>query len=224
MNARDVIEQASGILNDPEHDRWGLSQLVGFYNDARRAVVLVRPDANAVTKPVELKKGTLQTIPRGGLQLIDVVRNLPGGEPVTQIDRETLDASIEGWHSESPDDDEPIDHYTWDERRPREFYVTPPAAEGQKVELVYAQTPDPIKPPEGSGSWPEFDLDPIYIGPVRDWMLYLAHSLNTSEAAPSRMGHYYEAFYHALGKTRVRAEALVGPRPYRQYRRESEDD
>lgn len=212
MQVASIIRLARTELHDPNGQRWDDEHMAGLLSAALRQVVLVRPAANAVTLNHELAGGTLQAIPDDGLSLIDVPRNINAdgtpGTPVTQTDRESLDATLSDWHGE--DAEESVDHWVWDKRRPREFYVTPPVVADTTVELVYARAPALVTAPAEGESWPDLEIDPVYSGPLQNWILYLAYMVDTGEGSQSKAAHHYQAFYQGLGE-KARADALIGP-------------
>ena len=74
----DVIDRAAIILQDASHVRYPEAELLKFFNDAQREVVLHRPDAKMVTADHDCVAGSKQALPATGLRLIDVVRNKDG--------------------------------------------------------------------------------------------------------------------------------------------------
>ena len=46
----DIIDRAVVVLNDTTNVRWTKSELLLWFNDAQRAVVNRRPDANSVNE------------------------------------------------------------------------------------------------------------------------------------------------------------------------------
>ena len=91
--ASDILDRASIILQDSTNVRFPESELLDFLNDAQREIVLHRPDANMQNADMTLVAGSKQSIPAGGLRLIDVIRNA-GGKAITQVNREVLDETL----------------------------------------------------------------------------------------------------------------------------------
>ena len=214
MRTDTIIDLVRRQLHDPKGERWTDQHMADFLSAALRQVVLVRPSSNARTVNLDLVSGTLQSIPEDGLSAIDVPRNIRAdgspGAPITRTDRESLDTALDDWHGDEPEDS--VDHWVWDDRRPREFYVTPPVEGGTKVELVYARAPDQVAVPGEGEDWPDMEIDPVYSGPVGEWMLYLSYMVDTGEGSQAKAGHHYQSFYQALGE-KARADALIGPMP-----------
>ena len=72
----DILDRASIILQDNTNVRFPNAELLKFFNDAQREVVLHRPDAKMVNTTLDLATGSKQTLPSSALRLIDVVRNV----------------------------------------------------------------------------------------------------------------------------------------------------
>ena len=63
----DIIDRASIILQDSTHVRFPEQELLKFFNDAQKEVVLLRPDANMQNATMTCVAGSKQTIPAAGL-------------------------------------------------------------------------------------------------------------------------------------------------------------
>ena len=72
----DILDRASIILQDEAHTRFPNAELLKFFNDAQREVIMHRPDANSVTSTLDCVSGTKQTLPSSALRLLDVHRNI----------------------------------------------------------------------------------------------------------------------------------------------------
>lgn len=92
-----TLGRAAVLLQDPTNIRWPLPELLNWLNDGQREVVLRKPNASVRNAPLVMVAGTKQSIPADGVQLLDVVRNLPGSA-IRIVDREILDAQLPDWH------------------------------------------------------------------------------------------------------------------------------
>ena len=88
--------------------------------------------------------GTRQSLPPDGVQLLDVVRNLPG-RAVRIVMREILDAQLPDWHSDAATT--VVKHFCYSEQNLKTFYVYPPNTGTGTVELVYSAAPQDAKYP-----------------------------------------------------------------------------
>ena len=64
----DVIDRASIILQDATSVRFPQAELLKFFNDAQKEVVLHRPDASMVNTTFACATGSKQTLPAAALR------------------------------------------------------------------------------------------------------------------------------------------------------------
>ncbi|MGS3139374.1 DUF6682 family protein [Aeromonas sanarellii] len=201
-----IIKRVNTLLVDPTFTRWPKQELLDYYNDATKAIVLVRPDA--YTKNVEFScvAGTKQALPPDALRLIEVLRN-SNGRVVRFVVRKALDDSYPDWHSSNTATT--VDNYTYEERDPKTFYLHPGPAAAVKVDVIYSVAPQSkaLAEVESAQSPALADLDDIYINPIIDFMLYRCFSKDAEYSANSnRAAGHYNAFLQQLGeKTQVDA-------------------
>lgn len=200
-----ILNRANTILNDKPWVRWTKQELLDYYNDATRAIVLIRPDAH--TKQIEFScvAGTKQALPNDALRLIEVVRNSVG-KVIRFVPRKALDDSYPDWHENANSSN--VSAYTYDERYPKTFYLYPGVKGGHSVDLVYSVAPQEktIGDVEAGGI---ADLDDVYINPMVDFILYRAFSKDSEYAANSnRASSHYQAFMQQLGE-KVSADASM---------------
>ena len=218
----DVISRVEAILQDA-NVRWPRVELQKWLNEAYLSIVLLRPDANAKCDTFTCAAGTKQqlTATSGGfptaLRLLDITRNVlstPNKKVVRVVARSVLDDQRPGWHAEAQSND--IQHYTYDPRHPKEFYVYPPATSSAAVEMIYTDVP-------GSHSLTATQLDPandhaeviklddIYLSPITDWVLYRAYSKDAEYGAnEQRAAAAFQTFNAAIG-TKTQVDAAVSP-------------
>ena len=195
-----IVSRVSTILQDTTSVRWPSSELLDWFDDGSREVVLQLPEAGAVNESVALVAGTKQTIPAAGIQFIDAVRNT-SGSAVRIVSREVLDAQRIDWHTDTASTT--IKHFTFDPRDPRRFYVYPPAAVGASLDVVYSKSPSAAVrtgtiPNQTSAS--VLPIDDIYANVLVDYMLYRAYSKDAEYAGNTQRAiSHYTAFANALG-------------------------
>lgn len=191
IRAGDVLQRAGIILNDEDFVRWTKAELFAWLNDAACEVVIRRPAARAVTGEITLAAGALQQLPAGGIELLDVVRNV-GGRPVRRTDRQLLDDSAPDWTVMRQAS--AIKHYTFDERTPTVFYVYPPAKADVKVEALYSEAPPAVAADDDL-----LQLDRAYMGPLVSYLLYRALAKDSEFANGALAAAHFQAFTEALG-------------------------
>ena len=201
-----IIGRCNKLLNDPDYVRWPKAELVGWFNDAQKAIVLVRPDAHTKNVEFSAAAGTKQALPTDALRLIDVPRNV-GGKVIRYVARKALDDSYPEWHEDKTATK--VDAFVYDERDPKTFYLYPGCVAGTKVDLVYSVAPQDhaLADVENTTTPAVCDLDDIYINPLIDFIMYRAFSKDSEYSANSNraVGHY-NAYLQQLGeKTQVDA-------------------
>jgi hypothetical protein len=166
--------------------------------------VLIKREAGAVNATVPLVIGTKQSIPASGITLIDVVRNMgasaapAAGNAIRLIDREVLDAQRANWHTLISTG--VTEHYIFDGRDPKTFYVYPQAGGTEAIEIVYSAAPADVVPVGALLAIEVISIDDIYANALLDYILYRAYSKDAEYAANTALavGHY-QAFGQSLG-------------------------
>lgn len=209
MTAGEIIGMARRELKDGGV-RWTDVFLLEALTAALRALILLRPDANARTESIELAgSSTRQAIPAGGFVLLDVVRNMGDdgetpGSPITVIDRSSLDDSNAGWHSAAGSDE--VDHFAFDDRNPEVFYVTPPPNTGRYVEIAYSVAPVPVQ-----GQDDELPVSDSFAETLLSYLLYRAYRINNDSREDwNKARDHLRDFFLLIGEEK-KARALYSP-------------
>jgi len=207
----DIIDRAETILQDTTNTTWPELELVDWLNAGQAEIVLLKPEASVTNDSIALAVSeTKQSLPSGGIQLLDVVRNMgtdgtTPGKAIRLIERRILDEQIPDWHSETGD--AVVKRFMFDERDPKHFYVYPPqpAASPGYVEVVYSSAPTVV------ASDGDISIDDVYANALLDYILYRAYSKDADYAANNQraMGHY-QAFQLSIRGKNV-AETLNDP-------------
>jgi hypothetical protein len=232
----DVIQRVEDVIQD-ENVRWPRLELQNWINEAYLQIVLLRPDSNAVSGTFVCAGGTKQNLNDGGdaavfgsaLRLLDVVRNLEATSDkkvIRHIVRSVLDDQRPSWHAEEGTLN--IQNFTFDPRRPKEFYVFPPALATTEIEVVYADAPKAhtrteaeLDPTDAANQTvdivtaPEafIKLDDIYLSSIIDWVLYRSYSKDAEYAANAeRAMAHNQAFFNGIG---AKTQTDMGTAPSR---------
>ncbi len=223
MIGSDLLTRAAIILQDDDHVRWPLPELVKWLNDALHAVVLAKPSASSLSVALSLIAGTLQSLTNAShLALLRIPRNLVaagppriGGRIIRPTTREVLDASQPSWHdpTEVPYKKE-VRQYVYDEASPREFYVYPGNLGTGLIEAVVSVLPTQLAAsgdPDTIGSYAtELGLPEPWAVALLDFVLYRAFAKDDVAADVSRSRLHYQAFASAVG-VKVQAEGQNSP-------------
>lgn len=205
----DIIRRVEDVLQD-SNVRWPRTELQNWINEAYLSITLLRPDANAATGVFTCAVGTRQVLTAqfaNALRLLDVTRNLAATSSkkvVRLVSRSVLDDQRPAWHAETQTVN--IQHYTFDPRQPKNFFVYPPATALAQIEVVYSNAPgvhalsEAALDPSGADTTTIL-LDDIYMSPIIDWVLYRAYSKDAEYGAnEARAGAAYQAFNGAIGQ------------------------
>jgi hypothetical protein len=218
MLASDLITGVSIALQDTSFVRWSIAELLLYLNQGQKEIASFKPNASVTSASVQLVQGSKQSLPSGGLVLIDVPRNMgtdgaTPGNAIRIVSRGILDAQIPGWHAAALASNT-VKHYVYTPFDPTRFYVYPPQpASPSYVEIVYGKMPtdvaanaNPLALPSGSVS-----VDDIYTPALHNYVMYRAFSKDSEVAANAQLAQgYYTAFTSQLmGK--VQGEAAVKP-------------
>jgi hypothetical protein len=211
----DIIQNVEHVLQDT-NIRWPRLELQNWINEAYLAIILLRPDANAKTGAFSCAAGSRQQLTAqfaSALKLLDVTRNLAVGSDkraVRLVARSVLDDQRPTWHAER--EATSIQHFMYDARQPKEFFVYPPASQDAILEVVYADAvvghalaEADLDPAEGNTE--AILLDDIYKSAITDWVLYRAYSKDAEYGSnEARAVASYNAFNTGMGnKTQVDA-------------------
>jgi hypothetical protein len=215
----DVIRRVEDVLQD-SNIRWPRTELQNWMNESYLAITLARPDANAKSGTFTCTAGTRQVLTNefaSALRLLDVTRNLAATSTkrvIRLVARSVLDDQRPSWHAESGTVN--IQHYTFDPRQPKEFFVYPPATTDAQVEVVYTDSPgahsltEEQLDPEGTET-EVIKLDDIYMSPVIDWILYRAYSKDAEYGANEQRAQASYAAFNAAISTKNQVDAASAP-------------
>lgn len=200
-------------LNDPAKVVWSDPVLLGFLNDALRALIVFRPDASAITEAVKLGAGTRQTIPAGGLRLIGIHRNMGSngqtpGRVIRLGDLQIQDDISPAWHTEIG---ATVYEYFYDPLLPHEFFVSPgvPASLAVWIEVSYARTPAEVTDAAAT----DLPVDASYAPALHEWMVYRAWGGDDDAAPNYAKAQARLANFYALLDRKGGADAAVSAKP-----------
>lgn len=180
----DIVDKVAQILNDlGVTRRWPTAELIGWLNDAQKAIVMYKPETGTLNSNIQLVSGSKQTIPTGGLSLVSVVRNMGAvgstpGIPITRVGRDLLDATTPAWHNTSGTE---VKHYVYNPRDPKVFYVYPQCTDYVEIEFISI--------PTIVGEGGNIVVDDIYEPAIVD---YVCHRALQKDAEFNNKGKVYE--------------------------------
>lgn len=209
----EILGRVNTLLVDSAGLRWPRMELLDHYNDAIRAIIIVRPDAGESSETLICAPGTRQQLPEGANRLLDISRVI-GGRVVRPVPRDVLDSQFPDWHQMSGT----IENYCYDDQTPKTFYVFPGAVGGDQLEAIVSRIPPPVSLDvvDSEDGFP-VALDELYINPIIEWMLYRCFSKDSQNGAAMGLATaHYQAFNDQLG-IKTQAEAANGQRKREKY-------
>lgn len=210
LTAANVITRAQDLLQDATGVRWPEAELLRYLNDGRREICVFRPDLYAISYVMSLVAGTKQAVPADGSRFMDALRNINAdnspGRAVRLVEREILDAQNPNWHSATAG---ATRHFMFDERAPKLFYVYPPAVNGQKLEISYAQQPADI-----TNTATELTNEDVYVHGLVDYILYRAFSKDGEFAGNAERGALHYRQFVTLITTGSTVTSVVSPNTF----------
>lgn len=210
----DVLDRASIILQDTAHTRYANADLLKFFNDGQREVVMFRPDANVVHSAFTCAAGSKQSIANitGALRLVEVVRNT-GGRSISQVSRLMLDNALPNWHTAVADPDIKIENFIYDSSDPKHFYVYPAGETTFQLDIIYSKAPTEISISNYSTDTQTISLDDTYANALLDYVLYRAYQYDSEFAGSAQKAMmHYQAFTSAIGQ-KTQGDSASDPRP-----------
>lgn len=204
LNARELVQRARGIINDPEKVRWSDDALVDYLNEGLSLLQSMRPDSFTKTIELDLVPGSRQQVPEGVDKLLDVTSNVTatGGEggPVNEADyalsRKITDTCSGG-------EDREVENYSVVSHDPKTFFVSPPVAAGTTRKVMARVVMDApytcALDIEGC-----IDVPRKHSAALVDWILHRAYLLDMeSQYARLASSSAFERFYRVLDSSRL---------------------
>jgi hypothetical protein len=189
--------------------RWPGTEALLWVNDGQREVVNQLPKANTVASACAAVAGTRQTLAglglADGIAVVDVVRNV-GGRAITKRDRAWLDERRPSWHTEASVS---AQHWVFDERDPKAFYLYPGSAgAGHQIEVVRVASPTDLGALASA-----ITLDDIYANALQWFVLFSFFSKDSAHIKSLALrDSCWNLFQQSLGlrDKGVRESAAVG--------------
>jgi len=199
FTANDYILDAAELYGDTAYDRVSESTWIKYLNAAVRTLILVRPDAGAVTEPVLLSAGIKQTLPTAALRLLDISRNLgtagvTAGGIITPCDRAHIDYSNLLWPGSTGDT--AIENFSYDANVPRIFYVTPPVSD---TITVYVEMSTSQLPTAMTTTSSDDGIEDVFFEAIIQFLLYRAFSADDEAVEFTKAQTAFQNFMSLLG-------------------------
>lgn len=191
----DTVKYVSGQLNDqgtPSYVRWPQQTLLDYLNNALIQIGTFRADAFTSSTTLTLAAGAQQTLPAGFsfLKSLDYnasTSNCPGA-PITEANMDLLRAFFKKPCGPTGGAaDYRVTSYSYDQRNPHVYYVSPPVPDDavglQVTATVVSPAPQYVFADIATNI--AVAIDQKYENAINAWMLYEAYSIDT-ESTSSR--------------------------------------
>jgi hypothetical protein len=207
---QEILDRVTDLLLDKDRAddqaRWSNDELIRWINDSRMAIITRKPSACSKIVTVALVAGSHQTVPSNGVQLLDIICNMgmdgaSPGRSIRRTDRQNLDDDDLYWQSATQKVE--ISQFTYDDRTPKDYFVSPPAKAGTQIKISHAAIPDQVNAPEDS-----LDVGLEVMDAVVNYVAFRAKSKDSQFANAAEAAGFYGAFGDALGmQTQTQAAA-----------------
>lgn len=196
VDCSDLVTRVSGLLNDQAPNRqfvrWSKADVQCAYDEAVRAISLIRPDLTIKTYDLELQEGTEQKAPDGCnvlSQIIGQVNEDGKVEKKASQANSNLSKYFSTCSTGSDTNEYVLGSFELDKKDKSTFYVDPPVKKGQEAK-VRVQCIGVCESPE---------IDCRYEPVIIEYMMY--RLLGTEEDSASSAGlsaQHYTAFMNML--------------------------
>lgn len=194
-----IAGRARTTLIDANARTWSDEELVDYVVQGINKACALLLDLYVEVVDHALDPGMRQTLPEGGLVLIDATTNGDGG-PVTQQARNELARTQREWGNASSGQPS---FYCYDKRSPQTFLVFPPADSGASIELVIGALPPPMT------SSDELPISAWFENSLWAFTCAMALAKNTTRQDLGKMGQYMGLFQADLDRWRASKDAAI---------------
>lgn len=192
------------LLDPSPGDTWTDAILLAYLNEGERNVVMLKPEAYPVRAALAMVAGTKQTVPAGGIAILDLYDNVSGGRRVRQVNRSMLDDLARFWPTATQE--ATVQEWCADPRDPTRFDVIPPSTGTGSVNGLYGAVPTPI-----ATVGTAINLLDIYELTLKHFVLSEAYAANTKRQDLLKTDYYRKSFERMLG-VRSQSQVAVAPR------------
>lgn len=221
MTPRNVIDEVRVLLNDTRSPyRYSMEDLLRFYNDVARRMLVLRPDIFAVGLSFGVN---VNNYVQGDAPLsnnyyaildFDSSRNFITGEraAMEEVPYEEFTRAKRLWIN---DDLGLPTKFARDPNLRTRVYVNPPPSSGVFLDGVFAYFPKLLTESmlDETMNAEDRHVIPQYAPALVDGIVFLAQSIDDEHISSGRAQLFYQSFINALGTAEQVVERRVGPLP-----------
>jgi len=194
FTVQDVVSEVRRAVQDtysPAY-RYADSHIVGVINQVLKRIAILRPDLFAYIATYTCTLGTRQSLPADCFRLIDVLQ-VVNGPNVNEVNRESLDLLMATWQTGAT---AVAQDWMRHVRNPSVFFVYPPSAAGQLLDIEYCRAP---------ATYALGDVVPqlsdVYFPCVVDGAVWLLEAVDNEHVNSGRAKMMYDSFMQLLGQS-----------------------
>lgn len=204
-----IITSVRRVLLDPTPGvTWADADLLAMLNEGERAICAIKREANPVRGAVTLAAGTKQTLPTGGIAVMEAYENTVSGRRCTLANRELVDAAAPFFPAATQEVD--AEHYMKDDRDPTRFDVIPPNDGTGSLQMLYGAVPTALTLTSSA-----INLLDIYEHALKAFILSQAYAENTDRQDLTKATQY-ENDWKAMVGISSGSQVAVSPKVGRQ--------
>lgn len=202
MLASDILTPARHTLLDASGVAWTDAELIAYLNEAIRDSVAAKPDIYPVSGEIRLVAGIVQSLPTGGVLLIDITHNTDTGRTVSVVDLPLLQEANRFWPAATQQAE--VENFAVDPRTPRKFLVSPPNNGAGQVYGTYGGAPATL-----TALGDTFPLLDIYQPAITAYVIGRAYAKNSKRQDLAKAAAYRQQWAQALGAKSVATTTTV---------------
>ena len=216
ISAKSIIQRVVETANDKTSVHWSVNELVRYLNDGMRDIATVRPEAFSLTASMAAAAGASQSIPAGGIKLIDIPHNGTPAAPGTTVykcEKRELDNVNSSWLTKTA----VAAAVNWapNESDPKKFWVYPPLIAASNITITYCALPTDVNEATDYTTFAdlpttELPIQVQHANALADYILFRQYSKDSSDAGNmARAGNHLTLFGNALGVDKATTLALA---------------
>lgn len=195
--ASTIVARCAGLLTDSGYKRWSEAELLDYLNEGLQAMVRRQPNLFATVADVTLVSGVKQTLPSGGVVLVDIKKAFAAGGAFywvpRRVDLDALKLFAAKWPASSSG---PVRQWAYEpDVNPIVYWVDPPQPQpAYAVQIEYAVAPAPVTSPDPLPTPPRYD------DALVDYVLGRAYEKDATYAGQDgRAARHMKAFEEKTG-------------------------
>jgi hypothetical protein len=198
-----IISAVRFTLMDAAAATWSDAVLLADLNSAERKVCMLKPEAYPVRATISMIAGSKQTLPAGGIAIMDIYANVSSGQTIRLVDRDLMDEAARFWPVATPEQD--VQDWAADPRDPTRWDVLPPNDGTGQVEALYGAIPTPI-----AETIDPINLADVYESVLKCFVLAEAYAHNSKRQDIGK-SQFYEAQGMQMLGIKSQSQVAVAP-------------